>query len=70
MSQAVSQTRQLLQVMGDVLVVLVSRYAAHWMMLGLGAQLAGMGNDEEIVCWNWKSGRVLAVSYCWQVDFL
>lgn len=58
------QTRQLLQVMDDVLLILVSRYAAHWILAGLGMNmgLAGMGNEEEIVCWNWKTGRVLAVS--------
>jgi hypothetical protein len=61
------QTRQLLQVMGDVLVILVSRYAAHWVLAGLGmgvAGLGGVGNEEEIVAWNWKTGKVLAVSFC------
>jgi len=54
------QTRQLLQIMGDTLVILVSRFAAHWLLAGFGG--LGTGNDEEIVCWNWKTGRVLAVS--------
>jgi hypothetical protein len=54
------QTRQLLQVMGDTLVILVSRFAAHWLLAGFGG--LGTGNDEEIVCWNWKTGKVLAVS--------
>jgi len=47
-----------------VLVVLVSRYAAGWILAGLGMHmgLGGMGNEEEIVAWNWKTGRFLAVS--------
>lgn len=58
-------TRQLLQVMGDVLVVMVSRYMASWLLAGLGMNMpmASHGNEEEIVCWNWKTGNVLAVSH-------
>ncbi|KAK4689571.1 hypothetical protein P7C73_g542, partial [Tremellales sp. Uapishka_1] len=52
-TQVVFQTRQLLQVMGDTLVVLVSRYAAHWLLAGMGLINAGLGggmggNEEEI----------------------
>lgn len=59
-----NQTRQLLQVMDDTLVVLVSHYAIHWLLQGLGAIIpAGhTGIEEEIVCWNWKTGKVVAVS--------
>ena len=59
-----TRTRQFLQVMDDVLVVLVSRYVVHWLLAGLGGfgGAAPFGNEEEIVCWNWKTGRVLAVS--------
>lgn len=58
------RTRQLLQVMDDVLVILVSRYVAHWILAGLGMNmgLGGMGSEEEIVIWNWKTGRVCTVS--------
>jgi len=58
------QTRQLLQVMDDTLVILVSQYAIHWLLQGLGAVLpmGESGVEEQIVCWNWKTGRVLAVS--------
>jgi hypothetical protein len=59
-NQLTLQTRQLLQIMGDTLVILVSRFAAHWLLAGFGGM--GTGNDEEIVCWNWKTGKVLAVS--------
>lgn len=59
-NQHILQTRQLLQVMGETLVILVSRFAAHWLLAGFGG--VGTGNDEEIVCWNWKTGKVLAVS--------
>lgn len=57
-------SRQLLQVMGDVLVISVSRYLAAWLVagLGMGMPLASRGIEEEVVCWNWKTGRVLAVS--------
>lgn len=60
----IMQTRQLLQIMGDVLVVMVSRFVAHWILAGLGAGVPGLpaGNEEELVCWNWKTGKVLAVS--------
>jgi hypothetical protein len=64
-TQAIMQTRQLLQVMGDTLVILVSRFAAHWILAGMGIGVAGMagaGNEEELVAWNWKTGQVLAVS--------
>lgn len=60
-SQHILQTRQLLQIMGDTLVILVSRFAAHWLLAGFGG--VNTGNDEEIVCWNWKTGKVLAVSF-------
>lgn len=60
-SHMILQTRQLLQIMGDTLVILVSRFAAHWLLAGFGG--LGTGNDEEIVCWNWKTGRVLAVRH-------
>jgi hypothetical protein len=58
------QTKQLLQVMGDTLVVLVSHFATQWLLQGLGAILpVGESNiEEEIVCWNWKTGKVMAVS--------
>ena len=56
--QHILQTRQLLQIMGDTLIILVSRFAATW-LAGLGG--VGTGNDEEIVCWNWKTGNVMAV---------
>ena len=59
--QPFAATRQLLQVMGDTLVILVSRYQIHWLLAGLQG-LPPMGSEEEIVCWNWKTGRVLAVS--------
>ncbi|ORX36815.1 hypothetical protein BD324DRAFT_580515 [Kockovaella imperatae] len=60
-SQEELQTRQLLQVLDDVLVVLVCRFAAPpWILAGVGAALAGTTSDEEIVCWNWKTGKVLA----------
>ena len=65
--QAIMQTRQLLQVMDDVLVILVSRSATHWVLAGLGVGAGvniGQGNEEELVCWNWKTGKVLAVSRC------
>lgn len=50
--------------MDDVLVIMVSRYAAQWILAGLGMNfgLQSMENEEEIVVWNWKTGRVLAVS--------
>ena len=65
--QLMMQTKQLLQVMGDVLVILVSRAATHWILAGLGVGIGngvqvGQGNEEEVVCWNWKTGKVLAVS--------
>ncbi|OCF36703.1 hypothetical protein I316_01299 [Kwoniella heveanensis BCC8398] len=62
-TQAIMDTRQLLQVMGDTLLVLVSRYAPAWVLAGLGlglGALGGWGHEEEIVAWNWKTGRVLA----------
>jgi hypothetical protein len=52
--------------MGDTLVILVSRFAAHWLLAGFGG--LGTGNDEEIVCWNWKTGKVLAVSIIYPCD--
>ena len=58
------QTRQLIQVMGDTVCVLVSRFGAHWILAGLGFGLppnSAMGNDEELVAWNWKTGQVLTV---------
>lgn len=58
-TQHILQTRQLLQIMGDTLITLVSRFAANWLLGGLGGM--GTGNDEEIVCWNWKTGHVMAV---------
>lgn len=66
LSQVIEQTRQLLQVMGDSLVVLVSRFAPAWFLAGMGLgplpNLLGLGHEEELVAWNWKEGRVLAVS--------
>lgn len=63
--QLVWRTTQLLQVMGDVLVILVSRYIANWLMagmpMGMPAGLAHAGNEEELVVWNWKTGNVQAV---------
>ena len=49
--------------MGDVLVILVSRYMATWFVagLGMGMPFASNGNEEEVVCWNWKTGKVLSV---------
>lgn len=57
------QCRQLLQVMGDMLLVLVSRYSAQWIVanIGNGFNLGGEGHEEELVVWNWKTGRVIAV---------
>ena len=63
--QLVWRTTQLLQVMGDVLVILVSRYIANWMLAGMPMalpNLAHAGNEEELVVWNWKTGNVQAVS--------
>ncbi|EIW70779.1 hypothetical protein M231_02565 [Tremella mesenterica] len=64
-SLGLTQTRQLIQVMGDTLCVLVSRSAPQWILAGLGVGMnfgAGgiSGIDEELVAWNWKTGRVLA----------
>ncbi|WVF71624.1 hypothetical protein IAT40_006432 [Kwoniella sp. CBS 6097] len=62
-TQAIMDTRQLLQVMGDTLLVLVSRYAPAWVLAGLGlglGALGGWGHEEEIVAWNWKTGKVLS----------
>jgi hypothetical protein len=59
-SQGHAQTRQLLQVMGDTLVILVSRFQIHWLLAGLAGN-GPIGSEEEIVCWNWKTGKVLAV---------
>ncbi|WVQ82207.1 hypothetical protein IAT38_004335 [Cryptococcus sp. DSM 104549] len=62
-TQALMRTRQLLQVMGDTLAVLVAKYIPHWVLDGLGigaGMLGGMGQEEEIVIWNWKTGRVLS----------
>jgi hypothetical protein len=63
------QTRQLLQVLGDTLVILVSRFTANWMMamageLQIGNMMLGPEIQEELVCWNWKTGKVLAVRPC------
>lgn len=60
-TQHILQTRQLLQIMGDTLIILVSRFAAHWLLAGLAGGGVATGNDEEIVCWNWKTGNVMAV---------
>lgn len=53
--------RQLLQVLGDTLVVLVSREGAN-MLQQADDLLAVFGIDmeEELVAWNWKTGEVLA----------
>ncbi|WVR07189.1 hypothetical protein IAU60_004230 [Kwoniella sp. DSM 27419] len=62
-SHAIMDTRQLLQVMGDTLCVLVSRYAPPWVLAGLGlgiGALGGLGHEEEVVAWNWRTGKVLA----------
>ncbi|WWC70361.1 uncharacterized protein I206_104311 [Kwoniella pini CBS 10737] len=62
-SQAIMDTRQLLQVMGDTLVIQVSRFAPAWVLAGLGfgiGALGGLGHEEEMVAWNWKTGNVLA----------
>ncbi|KAK8864257.1 hypothetical protein IAR55_001503 [Kwoniella newhampshirensis] len=62
-TQAIMQTTQLLQVMGDTLLVLVAKFAPPWVLAGLGLGVGALGNlghEEEIVAWNWKSGRVLA----------
>ncbi|WVW83722.1 hypothetical protein I302_105743 [Kwoniella bestiolae CBS 10118] len=62
-SQAIMDTRQLLQVMGDTLVVQVSRFAPAWVLAGLGfgiGALGGLGHEEEMVAWNWKTGKVLS----------
>lgn len=64
-ASTISQTRQLLQIMGDTLVILVSRYAPNWLLAGWGVPIHGFGgptNDEELVAWNWQTGQVLAVS--------
>jgi hypothetical protein len=43
--------------MDDVLVVIVTKFSPHILLAGL----AGLGGtEEEVVCWNWKTGRVLA----------
>lgn len=62
--QMVWRTTQLLQVMGDILVVLVSRYIANWVLAGIPMALPGLAhskNEEELVVWNWKTGNVQAV---------
>ncbi|WRT66203.1 uncharacterized protein IL334_003156 [Kwoniella shivajii] len=62
-SQAIMDTRQLLQIMGDTLVVQVSRYAPAWVLAGLGfgvGALGPLGHEEELVAWNWKTGKVLS----------
>nr|XP_031857816.1 uncharacterized protein CI109_006759 [Kwoniella shandongensis]KAA5524888.1 hypothetical protein CI109_006759 [Kwoniella shandongensis] len=62
-TQVIMQTSQLLQVMGDTLVVLVAKFAPPWVLAGLGLGIGALGNlghEEEIVAWNWKTGRVLA----------
>lgn len=55
--------------MGDTLVILVSRYQFNWIFMALaGVAQPGMNGipnmscEEELVCWNWKTGKVLAVS--------
>ncbi|WWC89487.1 uncharacterized protein L201_004411 [Kwoniella dendrophila CBS 6074] len=61
-TQAIMDTRQLLQIMGDTLVVQVSKFAPAWVLAGLGfglGGLGGLGHEEEIVAWNWKTGKVL-----------
>lgn len=45
--------RQLIQIMGDTLVALVSR---NGFMRGISA------GEEEMVAWNWKTGEVMGVS--------
>jgi hypothetical protein len=68
--QPVMQTRQLLQIMGDHLIILVSRFASQWIFAGVNMVAQGVGggmgrgNEEEIIAWNWKTGGVLAVSRC------
>lgn len=43
--------------MDDVLVVIVTKFSPELLFAGL----AGLGGtEEEVVCWNWKTGRVLA----------
>ena len=44
--------------MDDVLVVLV--YRSPWGQAPLIGGLVGSNSDQEVVCWNWKSGKVLA----------
>lgn len=61
-AQLIDQTQQLLQVMGDSLVVLVCRYAPTFFLQGMAVNVPGMGHEEELVAWNWKTGQVLAVS--------
>lgn len=48
--------------MGDSLVVLVCRYAPTFFLQGMAVNVPGMGHEEELVAWNWKTGQVLAVS--------
>jgi hypothetical protein len=63
--QFVLQTRQLLQVMGDILITFVSRHTVRWIAAapGQGGAPGASHHDEEIACWNWKTGRLLAVSH-------
>ncbi|OWT41772.1 hypothetical protein C362_00133 [Cryptococcus neoformans Bt1] len=62
-TQTLPRTRQLLQVMGDTLAVLVAKYIPIWILDALNIDPEVLGHrtqEEEIVVWNWKTGRVLS----------
>lgn len=60
------RSQQLLQIMGDVLIILVNRIGTgFWPGVGFPPflmQLNHIGpsaNEEEVVAWNWRTGKVL-----------
>ncbi|WVO16342.1 hypothetical protein L204_104017 [Cryptococcus depauperatus] len=58
------RSRQLLQIMGDTLAILVAKYNPVWGLLDAfnidPLALEHRTQEEEIVVWNWKLGRVLS----------
>ncbi|TYJ57026.1 hypothetical protein B9479_002305 [Cryptococcus floricola] len=55
------RTRQLLQVMGDTLAVLVAKYIPFWILNAFNiGNIWQRTHEEELVFWNWKTGRVLS----------
>lgn len=70
-TQTLPRTRQLLQVMGDTLAVLVAKYIPIWILDALNIDPEVLGHrtqEEEIVVWNWKTGRVLSVSSLFNIQ--